>query len=104
MVSLLLLLLLLLFFFLYSCALKFQFCDFFVVKVMIDCVVRFGALNCRDGENAEYIEEALRSVGCPHPLRSYHVRDLDTEVIFPVIQWLTLRVRPTQEASGNEVL
>ncbi|KAL4359999.1 hypothetical protein AHAS_Ahas08G0133500 [Arachis hypogaea] len=49
------------------------------------------------GDNAEFIEEALRSVGCPHYLRSSHVRDLDTEAILPVVQWLTLRVRSTQE-------
>ncbi|KAF1871230.1 hypothetical protein Lal_00020022 [Lupinus albus] len=51
----------------------------------------------------EWIEEALRSVGCPHPLRSSHVRDLDTDAIFPVIQWLVQRVSSSQEYLHNEV-
>ncbi|MED6112069.1 hypothetical protein PIB30_058394 [Stylosanthes scabra] len=54
-------------------------------------------------DNAEFIEEALRSVGCPHYLQSSHVRDLDTEAILPVVQWLTLRVRSTQEPRAGEV-
>ncbi|OIV96505.1 hypothetical protein TanjilG_07897 [Lupinus angustifolius] len=53
--------------------------------------------------NTESIEEALRSVGCPNPLRSSHVRDLDTEAIFPVIQWLVQRVSSTQEYRHNKV-
>ncbi|XP_019416509.1 PREDICTED: coiled-coil domain-containing protein 93 isoform X2 [Lupinus angustifolius] len=56
-----------------------------------------------DDCNTESIEEALRSVGCPNPLRSSHVRDLDTEAIFPVIQWLVQRVSSTQEYRHNKV-
>ncbi|KAK7283058.1 hypothetical protein RIF29_12301 [Crotalaria pallida] len=55
-----------------------------------------------DDENTEAIEEALRLVGCPHSLRSSDVRDLHTEAIFPVIQWLTQRVSSTQEDRGSD--
>ncbi|KAJ1411004.1 Coiled-coil domain of unkwon function DUF2037 [Sesbania bispinosa] len=57
--------------------------------------------NCRHDD--ECIEESLRLIGCPHPLRSSHLRDLDTQALFPVIQWLTSRLRSTQEHRVNEV-
>ncbi|XP_061346252.1 uncharacterized protein LOC133291911 isoform X2 [Gastrolobium bilobum] len=61
------------------------------------------ANNIIDDENSQCIEESLRLVGCPHPLRPSHVRDLDTEALFPVIQWLTSRLSSTKEHCFSEV-
>ncbi|XP_057434535.1 uncharacterized protein LOC130727424 [Lotus japonicus] len=40
----------------------------------------------------ESIEDSLRLVGCPHLLLPSHIRDLDTEALLPVVQWLTSRI------------
>ncbi|KAJ1420186.1 Coiled-coil domain of unkwon function DUF2037 [Sesbania bispinosa] len=61
------------------------------------------ALDANTKHDDECIEESLRLIGCPHPLRSSHLRDLDTQALFPVIQWLTSRLRSTQEHRVNEV-
>ncbi|KAI4316272.1 hypothetical protein L6164_024269 [Bauhinia variegata] len=54
-------------------------------------------------DDAGCIDQALRSVGCPHPLQLSHIQNIDAQAIFPVIQWLVLRVRSKQEDSGHEV-
>ncbi|XP_027356232.1 coiled-coil domain-containing protein 93 isoform X2 [Abrus precatorius] len=54
-------------------------------------------------DNTRCIEESLRLVGCPFSLRSSHVQDLDAEVLFPVIQWLTSHLPSNQEHRVDEV-
>lgn len=56
-----------------------------------------------DNMQSRSIDESLRLVGCPHPLGSSHVEDLDTEALFPVIQWLTSHLSRNREQRGNEV-
>ncbi|RDX86272.1 Coiled-coil domain-containing protein 93, partial [Mucuna pruriens] len=58
---------------------------------------------CRDDDNVRGIDESLRLVGCPHPLRQSHVQDLDTEALFPVIQWLASHLPQNREHRVNEV-
>ncbi|XP_054799604.1 uncharacterized protein LOC129304015 isoform X1 [Prosopis cineraria] len=62
---------------------------------------RRGSVMCSDA--VECIEEALRLVGCPHPLKPSHIHHLDSEFIFPVIQWLVGRVQLKHDEGGNEV-
>src|SRR3989338_5691367 len=52
-------------------------------------------------ELGESIEEALVRMKCPHPLRSYQIRGLDAEKIFPVIQWLVKKVIETRAETGD---
>ena len=48
---------------------------------------------------AEDIERSLREVGCPLPLRAHQIVGLDSEHVFPVVQWLTKRaMRATRES------
>ena len=48
---------------------------------------------------AEDIERSLREVGCPLPLRAHQIVGLDSENVFPVVQWLTKRaMRATRES------
>ncbi|KHN16494.1 Coiled-coil domain-containing protein 93 [Glycine soja] len=54
-------------------------------------------------DNTRDIEESFGLVGCPHPLRSSHIQDLDTDALFPVIQWLASHIRQNQEHCVNEV-
>ncbi|KAK7311852.1 hypothetical protein RJT34_10271 [Clitoria ternatea] len=56
-----------------------------------------------DDDNTPSIEESLRLVGCPHLLRHSHIQDLDTEALFPVIQWLTSRLQSNQQNRDDEV-
>lgn len=47
---------------------------------------------------AEDIERSLREIGCPLPLRAHQIVGLDSEHVFPVVQWLTKRaMRATRE-------
>ncbi|CAJ1973760.1 unnamed protein product [Sphenostylis stenocarpa] len=74
----------------------------------INLVEVFSALNppnspCRDHDNTLGIEESLRLVGCPHPLRLSHVQDLEADALFPVIQWLTSQLPQNQEQRASEV-
>ncbi|XP_073220830.1 uncharacterized protein [Cicer arietinum] len=50
-----------------------------------------------DDNNTQCIEESLRLIGCPYSLRSSHIQDLDTDSLFPVIQWLTSNLKSTQQ-------
>ncbi|XP_068481265.1 uncharacterized protein [Phaseolus vulgaris] len=49
------------------------------------------------------IEESLELVGCPHPLHLSHVKDLDADALFPVIQWLMSHLPQNQEHRASEV-
>ena len=40
---------------------------------------------------AEDVERSLREIGCPLPLRAHQIVGLDSENVFPVVQWLTKR-------------
>ena len=40
---------------------------------------------------AESVERGLEDVGCPLPLRAHQIVGLDSEHVFPVVQWLTKR-------------
>lgn len=56
-----------------------------------------------DYDDTRGIEESLRLVGCPHPLRPSHVQDLHTQALLPVIQWLTSHLPQNREHLVNEV-
>ncbi|KAK9273925.1 hypothetical protein L1049_018737 [Liquidambar formosana] len=49
------------------------------------------------------IGEALRSIGCPHPLQASQIQDLDSEAVYPVVQWIVNRIETLQDDSKDEV-
>ncbi|KAJ5068737.1 coiled-coil domain-containing protein [Anaeramoeba ignava] len=49
----------------------------------------------------EEIEKALKQMRCPFPLQSFQISGLDTEAIFPVIQWLVRQVLEIREETGD---
>ena len=55
---------------------------------------------------AEDVERSLREIGCPLPLRAHQIVGLDSENVFPVVQWLTKRAmvstRETMEENEEE--
>ncbi|XP_028779323.1 coiled-coil domain-containing protein 93-like [Neltuma alba] len=70
------------------------------------CIAALNPPDPRQGSligNVECIEEALGLVGCPYPLKPSHIHHLDSEFIFPVVQWLVDRVQLKHEDVGNEV-
>ncbi|KAL6063299.1 Coiled-coil domain-containing protein 93 [Balamuthia mandrillaris] len=52
-------------------------------------------------ELGENIVKALIKMKCPFELQAYQIRGLDTERIFPVIQWLVAKVIETREETGD---
>ncbi|KAK2446086.1 paramyosin protein [Trifolium repens] len=50
-----------------------------------------------DQNNTHWIEESLKLLECPHSLQQTHIQDLDIDTLLPVIQWLTSRMKLTQE-------
>ncbi|EXC32578.1 hypothetical protein L484_002524 [Morus notabilis] len=67
----------------------------------IDVVVSSETLPHED--NKKEIEEALRSLKCPHSLEASQIRNLDCESIFPVVQWLLERVRDGKDENQRKV-
>ncbi|CAI8599689.1 unnamed protein product [Vicia faba] len=56
-----------------------------------------------DENNTQYIEEYLKSIECPHPLQQTHITKFDSDALFPVIQWITSRLKSTQEQCVSQV-
>ncbi|XP_057959353.1 uncharacterized protein LOC131151898 [Malania oleifera] len=56
-----------------------------------------------NGEAGKGVEEALRLLGCPHPLVASQIQSLDYEGIFPVVHWITNRIQTTQDNCMDEV-
>ncbi|CAK8568687.1 unnamed protein product [Lathyrus sativus] len=56
-----------------------------------------------DENNTQYIEESLKLIECPHPLQQTHIQNRDADALFPVIQWISSRLKSTQEQCVSEV-
>ncbi|XP_058780978.1 uncharacterized protein LOC131655092 [Vicia villosa] len=56
-----------------------------------------------DENNTQYIEESLKLIECPYPLQQTHIQNCDADALFPVIHWITSRLRSTQEQCVSEV-
>ena len=51
---------------------------------------------------AESVERGLEDVGCPLPLRAHQIVGLDSEHVFPVVQWLTKRAMAKNHEGTEE--
>jgi hypothetical protein len=89
-----------------ACYLIYLRSDFLSWLVFASFISHFLYSNCRhDQNNAHWIEESLKLLECPHSLQQTHIQDLDIDTLLPVIQWLTSRMKSTQELCIiNEVL
>ncbi|CAK8537425.1 unnamed protein product [Lathyrus sativus] len=55
-----------------------------------------------DENNTQYIEESLKLIECSHPLQQTHIQNCDADALFPVIQWISSRLKSTQEQCVSE--
>ncbi|KAL2346799.1 hypothetical protein Fmac_000799 [Flemingia macrophylla] len=67
------------------------------------CIAALMQVSLNHDDDTRGIEESLRLVGCPHPLRPSHLQDLDTRALFPVIQWVTSHLPLKREHRVNQV-
>lgn len=45
----------------------------------------------------ERLVEAMRAMGCPHPLQAHQIQGHDWEKVYPVLQWLVKRFFENRE-------
>ncbi|CAL6438707.1 unnamed protein product [Bathycoccus prasinos] len=50
----------------------------------------------------EEVERGIGELGCPLPLRAHQICGLDSEKVFPVVQWLTKRAMRFRARRGEE--
>ncbi|KAJ4959456.1 hypothetical protein NE237_026567 [Protea cynaroides] len=54
-------------------------------------------------KSTQVIEAALKSMGCPYPLRAHQIRGLDYKALLPVVQWIVSRVLTMPSETTDEV-
>ncbi|XP_043702248.1 coiled-coil domain-containing protein 93 isoform X2 [Telopea speciosissima] len=60
-------------------------------------------VNAKCNKSTQVIEAALKSMGCPYPLRAHQIRSLDYKAILPVVQWIVSLVLEMPSESADEV-